>query len=388
MQSVVMPSLMTTTRKNLFDGKLELGELNFQDGTINNVLNYDKRHRSINYISVKSNTNYTYSCNIGDSGCNWLWYDKDKKYINNSGYRITATSPSNAKYLKYFSGMPQGTNLSTLKVQIEESSTTTHKSNILTVNEDVELRGIGDVKDELNCLTGEVTERIGEYVLDGSDDETYGTNWNSNGTAYPCQSSTGVLPYPLKIIANVPIVEYQKSPDVKIGISKYGDNQTNSKLVVVASNEITGGANNSSGLKAYLQQNPIVIKYVKSTPTTKTVSTSIVDQDGAVQPKLQSYANGYITVSSQGLIPSVNYEVPTNNSYYLDLVKPNTLYTTKSSLDCNTTIDGVIYPLSANGTFTTPSTITDKLMVLDTPVNDLMFIEGDLTSRDIDYFTS
>ena len=143
--------VLTTTGKNLFDGKLELGELNPQNGTINNALNYDRRHRSVNYIPVKSNTNYIYSCNVGDSGCNWMWYDKDKKYIKTSEYRITATSPSNANYLKYFSGMPQGTNLSTLKVQIEESSTTTpfepHKSNILTANEDVTLRSNGDICD-------------------------------------------------------------------------------------------------------------------------------------------------------------------------------------------------------------------------------------------------
>ena len=58
-------------------------------------------------------------------------------------------------------------------IHIEESKTyigtEPFKSNILTVNEDVELRGIGDVKDELNLLTGEVTERISEIVLDGSE---------------------------------------------------------------------------------------------------------------------------------------------------------------------------------------------------------------------------
>ena len=40
-----------------------------------------------------------------------------------------------------------------------------YKSNILTVNEPVELRGIGDVRDELDLLTGEVTERIGEVMV-------------------------------------------------------------------------------------------------------------------------------------------------------------------------------------------------------------------------------
>ena len=160
--SVRMP-VLTTTGKNLFDGKLEFGELNTQDGTNENVLNYDTRHRSVNYIPVKPNTNYTYSCNIGDSGCNWMWYDKDKKYIGSHGYNINSSSPSNAKYLRYFSGMPQGTNLSTLKVQIEEGTQLTpyepYKSNILSCLEPVELGSVGEVKDELNLLTQQLTQR-------------------------------------------------------------------------------------------------------------------------------------------------------------------------------------------------------------------------------------
>ena len=118
----------------------------------------------------------------------------------------------------------------------------------------------------------------------------------------------------------------------------------------------------------------------------KTVDLSIVDQDGVEASTLQLFNNGYIYVYSDSALPSVDYEVPTNNSYYLDLVKPNTQYTSKGSSDCNATIDGNVIPLSANGTFTTSSTITGKLMVLDTPVTDLMFIEGDVTDRELLYF--
>ena len=38
----------------------------------------------------------------------------------------------------------------------------------------MELRGIGAVRDELDLMTGKVTERIGEVVLDGSDNEGWG----------------------------------------------------------------------------------------------------------------------------------------------------------------------------------------------------------------------
>ena len=59
-------------------------------------------------------------------------------------------------------------------VQLEEGTQVTpyepFKSNILSTSEDVALRGVGDVKDTLDCLTGEITERIGEVVLNGSED--------------------------------------------------------------------------------------------------------------------------------------------------------------------------------------------------------------------------
>lgn len=51
-------------------------------------------------------------------------------------------------------------------IQIEENSVATayepHKTNILTVNEDVTLRSNGDICDELNLLTGQLTQRIDE----------------------------------------------------------------------------------------------------------------------------------------------------------------------------------------------------------------------------------
>lgn len=64
-------------------------------------------------------------------------------------------------------------NLELVSVKMPVLTTTNadaNKTNILTVNEPVELHGIGDVKDELNLLTGELTQRVCEIVLDGSED--------------------------------------------------------------------------------------------------------------------------------------------------------------------------------------------------------------------------
>jgi hypothetical protein len=57
-------------------------------------------------------------------------------------------------------------------IQLEEGVIATsyepHKSNILSVNEEVHLHKIGNIQDEFNLLTGKLTQRIGEIVLDGS----------------------------------------------------------------------------------------------------------------------------------------------------------------------------------------------------------------------------
>ena len=77
--------------------------------------------------------------------------------------------------IPYFEGMKSVENpvVTTRNIQLEEGSVATEyepfKSNILTVNEDVTLRGVGDVKDELDLVTGEVTTRTREVVYNSTD---------------------------------------------------------------------------------------------------------------------------------------------------------------------------------------------------------------------------
>ena len=137
-------------------------------------------------------------------------------------------------------------------------------------------------------------------------------------------------------------------------------------------------ASNVSELKVYLSQNPITVWYQT---TTHQESTNVKE--------MLSFSNGHVQLSSAegSLIPSLSYEAPTSNSYQLDLAKTNTKYTMKSSsANGNFTIDGTQYNFNTNGTFTTPSTMNNKLMIANGTVTDLMFIEGDVTSKTIPYF--
>ena len=78
--------------------------------------------------------------------------------------------------------------------QIEGGSIATpyepYKSNILSTPEDLELRGIGNVRDELNVATGELTQRVGEIVLDGSED------WNSYAIENDKETQSFYIPLP------------------------------------------------------------------------------------------------------------------------------------------------------------------------------------------------
>lgn len=132
-------------------------------------------------------------------------------------------------------------------------------------------------------------------------------------------------------------------------------------------------------LRQYLQQNPVTVWY--QTTTT---------QDNSIREML-SFANGHIQVSSEAensLLPSVQYEIPTKNSYHMDLMKTNTLYTMKAKKVSGAfTIDGTSYNVNANGTFTSPSSMTDKLLVMSNKTNEeVMLLEGNVIDKTIPYF--
>ena len=176
LQSVKMP-VLTTTGKNLFDeingGFKEKNSINSTTGEIT----YFPSHFGVfqNYIPVKPNTTYTLSGQLTDGNnpvFRVAFYLKDtafnktvNKYVGNNGVgnrtSYNFTTSENDHYIRFsFGVMMQG------YFQLEEGSTATeyepYKSNILTVNEDVTLRSNGDVCDELNLLTGRLTQRIDE----------------------------------------------------------------------------------------------------------------------------------------------------------------------------------------------------------------------------------
>lgn len=132
--------------------------------------------------------------------------------------------------------------------------------------------------------------------------------------------------------------------------------------------------------KHYLSQNPITVWYQ---------TTNHKDSTQVKQPIF--FKDGHIIQSSgadHSLIPTLDYQAKTSNSYVMDLMKTNTRYTMKAKSASGTfTIDGTSYGAGTNGTFTTPSSMTNKLLVMSNKTNEeVMILEGDVVSKTIPYF--
>ena len=187
----------------------------------------------------------------------------------------------------------KGRNLELVSVKMPVLTTSNEdgtKTNILTVNEDLELRGIGDIKDELDCLTGEVIERIGEVVLDGSEDEKLSLRL-SHGLVYQ-----GVL-YNNNYISN-----HQ--------LKKIYSNKIERFCIIIPST-ITS----ISEARQWLSENNVIIQLPLAEESIKTVDLTIHDKDHQKVERLTSFEGGtHFTTSSQDgtLLPTLTVDVVTD----------------------------------------------------------------------------
>lgn len=323
MQSVKLP-VLTTTGKNLFDGNvLEGYGVNLSGTIIPSEL-----WGISDFICIDPERKY-YLKNIrsGSSNLGIAFYDINKKFIATGNYGsagnvygnfssgshwVTITNaPRNAKYMRV--SMYQS--LNTNERMIYEGTTDVpyepFKSNILTVSEDVTLRGIGDVQDTLDCLTGEVTERIGEIVLDGSEDWVV---WS--GTA----NTENISTFQLKNAIN------NSNSQIPSVCDKFGTYLSaselnnivgegvalNSTIVFIRIEKSKLTTENVNGFKQWLSQNPITVQYQLATESIKTVDLIPSGTHPSTTP--YCWKDGHIQLSSSGLLPNLEYSVVTSRA--------------------------------------------------------------------------
>lgn len=467
------------------------------------TLTFTKTVYTDSYTNPKWGTGYVFISGVTSS--NTLMEGSSG---NNGTKSISFNSRNNTKIVIRIDSItdlnPLAGEFDITNLQLEEGSTATsyepHKSNILTVNEDIELRGIGDVKDELNCMTGEYVQRIGEMYFDGSDDE----RWNKSGASTD-ELFGGVINIPDSIVSTNNVNIYSNrfvGGGEQEAMRVYHYNNHTFRFFVPVANLIS---NDVTGFKQWLKNNPTTIQYELGEKPIKTVDLSSsgnwekVVLDGSenwsvssessnnnaffrssntipnnvqansnnitqkvicdiltslTQPELCNKPNdrygislgwansdlcirhesfpltdeglqqfkqylsqnpitvwyqtqthkdstqvkqpiffkdGYIRLSSgadNSLIPTLDYQAKTSNSYIMDLMKTNTRYTMKAKSASGTfTIDGTSYGAGTNGTFTTPSSMTNKLLVMSNKTNEeVMILEGDMVSKAIPYF--
>lgn len=480
MQSVKMP-VLTTTGKNLFDkSKIKKGyAVSSSNPTTESA--YAVRDY-MDYIEVESGATYKLS-NCTTTAI--FGYKNKGDYYGYVSLNGTNAIPHDVKYIRF--NIDNSFDYS--NAQLEKNTVATsfepYKSNILSTPSDLVLRGIGTgsnrVEDKLNCLTGEVTERVGEYQITGEENWHFlpgsrrlqilnptftpnikcgvfacdklqakqsndGSLHSTNGTYYIGYTSDNWLRIILGedltsleqgkewLKANKPTIQYQlKTESIKtVDLSTSG----NWEKVVLNGSEDWAKETLESGIVRWRASLPNAIGnapcYCDKLPVYPTsdkrdvdyvrCSTNLVwvyQKDTSLTPeqfraKLQSnpltvwyqvkthqdstqvkqpifFKDGHIQLSSgadNSLIPTLDYEAKTSNSYVMDLMKTNTRYTMKAKSASGTfTIDGTSYGAGTNGTFTTPTSMTNKLLVMsDTAHEEVMIIEGDVTSKAIPYF--
>ena len=278
-QSVKMP-VLTTTGKNLYS---------YGDLTINNPITY------IWYYTNGKISSFGSSCKRTDGG-NWFYLEKgvySYKSINENIqnniilvgegetlYDSRKEVPS-GWYVFRFKTKPESVDYAKIsQIQLEKGPNITtyepYKSTIVSCNEEVELRGIGDVKDELNLTTGELTQRIGEFVLDGSSDELWDIITNASGlkrfvsrvkkTHSNYSEITNWLPTANKTYWSI------NENGFYIG--------SNGEPVIVFNTNDSRYNMSITEFKNYLSQNPLIVQYQLEIESVKTVDLSVVNQAG------------------------------------------------------------------------------------------------------------
>lgn len=332
MQSVKMP-VLTITGKNLFNmkncyaspygynqnkGKLE----QINDNEYKVIPNQSGTDYGISIgqnVNLKANIEYSVTFEYGDTNESQFNYFSVHYVDGRTGTimergetgilnKFTFTPTKDINYV-WFTNVWNSTETVVVKnIQIEQGSTSTtyepYKSNILTTNEVVELRDIGDVRDELNLLTGELTQRVGEIVLDGSEMWVQNTAWNiSMGVSDSSMFNLpldGAVPVTNQNKINLACdrlsVDYEQWNTASMSISIF---KNPTRVSIVLPNSI---AQNISEFKQYLQQSPVTIQYQLVTPIVKTV-----DLSGAPF----GYKGGHIIKSNAegSLLPKFEYEV-------------------------------------------------------------------------------
>ena len=251
-----------------------------------------------------------------------------------------------------------------------------YKMNILESDEEIVLRRIGDICDELNLETGELTQRIGEVVFDGSSDEywrllTPDSEGEGVGFVYCMINIKAKNGYGISNNLNHVTVS---TANTDVGFSIINPN-TPSEVIRLRFNTTDITVQNTINT---LQQNPLIICYELATPVIKTINLK-------GKPSIDWQGDTYLHLENNTLYPQLDCEIESINYYEIPKLKANTLYTLRYVGEPTQCIfGGLTYEAENNMILTSGS--SDNFLYFDKEVRKVILIEGDVRDRNFDYF--
>ena len=325
MQSVKLP-VLTTTGKNLFD----ISQVTNFDVVNNNIIvpkNSEKKELiPLSTINPNQPIAITLKHNVTQPNGSWtpmigvLYTDGTnvEKYFQ----QLPLITADNKIIDTIYIRNPWSVGVELYDVQIEQGAQATsyepYQSIVLSTPSDLELRGIGEVKDELDCLTGQVTERIGEIVLNGSNTKwTIHNNSNENSTFFVSQRLAELSNNSGYINSTTAMCDTMALPKNVSELTKLdgfeGVCVENSfpQVVYLRIKNSKLSSVDSNGLNNYLQTNPVTIQYKLATPTIKTVDLTVIDQDGKTLEQIKPLEGTMLLeTSGETIKPLFSGEIP------------------------------------------------------------------------------
>ena len=294
--------------------------------------NYLKRLRSKDLIPVKPNTTYAFAHPFSAFSYNVYQWNGNKKFIDGTsqyfafGYLVTITTTANTQYIQFLMSKANANN--TIAVAEYDWS----QFHMYELDSTINLRSLPNgVKDELNLLTGEYIQRVGEIVLDNTE------TWNIDTTENATQPNTNIFYTgvhsdfkPLGTVDRTGSLVCDKVnvvPDLyfvdKIGIMS----NTDPRIYVRVSKT---DAPDVATFTTYIQNNPLTLQYELAEPIISHVRLVSNNQEREVGVKLPNgVCNTYnpstgittVRVGKVVLDGSENWKEDTSKTKPTDLIR-------------------------------------------------------------------
>ena len=287
-----------------------------------------------------------------------------------------------------------------LEIRNANSNYEPYKSSVLSLPEEVVLRSLPNgTCDTLNLNTGVYTQRIGEKLYDGSQDEgwfLYAHNIKDqtleNAICYQIDVADMFIQWGNKKGICCDKLQYDNNSfgdmieSTYWGLATNVISRTNGRLVVCVDK---ANAETEQDFRNWLSQNPVTVQYQLATPIVRKLTLP------STLKSWNATTHIYSEVPENTLYPILSHLNPT----YPVILKPSTKYSiVANSYSNNHTNSAINFNLGGATastivdkhvtTITTPSTLSNELLTMSgrgNKLNNVMIIEGDVVG-DEPYF--